>query len=229
MERAKQIAADFFAQIGFQVQGIAESDSKRADLIANDGTATYLVEVKQKLDDADQQNHNSGRMAEGEVVCHSEPHSRSNRIDGLLKHGRKQLDDTPKPAGSFSLLWFHAEGIDADLKVRRAQNTFYGLVPLIPLSRNVAAIRCFYFDYATAFGMTTVDGLLTVHNCNLCLCLNEFAVSVNAFKESKLAKELSRAGAIIDPALSKHAAKRWSCAARYPGRTSKRCWLKYTA
>jgi|GEM_PF-5608441 len=151
MERAKQIAMRELKHMGFAVDDISECDAKRADFVATDGISTYVVEVKQKLDDLVRRSNEVRRMADGEIVSNSEPHSHSNRFDGIFKHGRDQLYNTPRHPEAFSIIWFYAEGMDADLKARRACNTFYGLVPLIPLSGNSDGnseiVQCFYFDF----------------------------------------------------------------------------------
>ncbi|MFH1919405.1 MAG: hypothetical protein ABIP48_05890 [Planctomycetota bacterium] len=199
MEHAKQVAHDALQSLGLVVTDIpeSESDGKRADLLANDDTFQYLIEVKQRFEDPEQRESNLQRMSEGEVVPSSEPHSYSNRIDGILRDGLKQIDETPADDNTFNLLWFHAEGMDADLKVRRARNTFYGLVPLIPLTPHGETVNCFYFDFCTSFRMPTVHGLALVDGDGLQLCINEFADKADHFRRSSLVQRLGTA--VIDP------------------------------
>lgn len=103
--------------------------------------------------------------------------ARNDRIARVFKDARKQLDATPKVKETFQLIWFHATGVDADLKYHQAFATFYGYVDLIamnPLSHDTPA--CFYFDYSAAFNMPTVDALILTGRGTQQLCLNEFRI-----------------------------------------------------
>jgi len=197
MEHGKQLACECLKGIGLQVSVIPESNQKRADLCASDGIAQYLVEVKDRLDDPAVEESLHQQITNGEVAYTSVPYSYSNRIDGILRDGRKQLDATPKHANTFNLLWVHATGLDSDLKTERARNTFYGLVPQIPLERQDKTIFCFYFDFATSFRMPTIHGLVLLDDNGLQLCINEFSDDVERFRESSLVRSLS--DAVVDP------------------------------
>lgn len=200
MERAKQFAANVLTHLGYSVSDIPTSKvrgQKRADLVACDESSRYIIEVKHRLEDESQRKDRIAKLNRGEVVSTTEPMTHSNRIDGILRSGLKQIDQTPESDSTFNLLWFHAEGMDADLKMRRARNTFYGLVHLIPLERNAESLQCFYFDYATSSRLPSVNGLVIDDGKGLELCLNEFATTAEAFRSSSLVAKLSRA--VIDP------------------------------
>ena len=198
MERAKEIAIQCLESLGCDVTDIPETNDKRADLLATCNGAKYFIEVKQRLEDPDVRESHLEQMITGKVVNTTESHSYSNRIDGILRHGLKQITETPKGDNAFNLIWFYADGIDADLKVRRARNTFYGLVPLIPLEEgNQETINCFYFDFSTSYRMPSVQGMVTVDGKGLQLCINEFADRIDFFRQSYLVQRLDNA--VIDP------------------------------
>jgi len=198
MEAAKQQAYDLLTALQYSVADIPESDERRADLRAANATSTYLVEVKQKLDDNDSLEADSRRMADGEVISHLETLSHHNRVDAILKDGRDQLDLTPKSNGDFRLVWFVASGIDRHVYWKRAFATFYGSVQLLALKPpSDRIVDCFYFDYSAAWSMPTVDAMVLVDHDNLQLCLNEFSPQLDAFRESSLCKQLS--DAVVDP------------------------------
>lgn len=197
MERAKHIAIRFFSSLGYSVTVIPEADNKRADLDVHDGKNQYIVEVKEKLDTGSQVLRSTVGEGDSKVNVGREPHSRSNRLDGVLKHGTKQLNETPSADGAFNLLWLYTEGVNADMTSRRALYTFYGIATLIPVSQNSNGVNCVYFDYSTAFAMPSVNGLIVVENDSLQLCLNEFAPNYSSFKMSKLVSDLG--AAICDP------------------------------
>jgi hypothetical protein len=196
MEAIKQEAYELLIDLGCCVEDIPESDERRADLRAVDATSTYLVEVKQKLDDGDRLEADSRRMADGEVISHSETLSHHNRVDAILKDGRDQLHETPQSNSDFRLVWFAADGIDRHVYWERAFATFYGSVQLLALKPH-RIVYCFYFDYSAAWSMPTVEAMMLVDRDNLQLCLNEFSPRFESFRESSLCKRLS--DAVVDP------------------------------
>lgn len=194
MDRAREIAAEILRDMGFGVEIIPESTrhrEQRADLFVTDGTLKLIVEVKQKFDD-------HRHMEAGESVLRVTPHSRSNPIDAVFRRATKQTVGTPQDPNTFSILWLHAEGIDADLKSRRAMNTFYGLVPLMHPSQGNTLVPCFYFDFNTAFRIQSVHGLAILNHQGLQLCLNEFADGADSFRASPFVHAF-RDG-LVDPA-----------------------------
>jgi hypothetical protein len=137
MEHAKQLAMRILRSLGYRADSIPESsdlEGKRADIAADgDGDDDrFIVEVKHRFEDPVQRAEINERLANGELVPTEESLGYCDRVDAILRHGLKQIDETPKTAGTFNLLWFHTEGMDADLKALRARNTFYGLVHLSP-------------------------------------------------------------------------------------------------
>ena len=203
MEHAKQIAIEILEGIDYCTESIPESSvphEKRADISANGTDDRYVIEVKHRFDDPIRKQGINERLANGEVVSTEEPLCYSNRVDAILRHGLKQINKTPKTADTFNLLWLHADGMDADLKARRARNTFYGLVHLVPRmleSPDARQTQCFYFDHNTSIRLPTVHGLVIVDGEYLEICINEFAESADAFRKSSLITKLGNA--VTDP------------------------------
>jgi hypothetical protein len=198
MEHAKHIAITFFRGLGYSVTEIPETSTKRADLDVDDGETQYIVEIKEKLDTGSQIQ--CSVLSEDDLTINvgREPHLRSNRLDGVLKYGAGQLNETPSQDDAFNVLWLYSDGANSDMTIRRALYTFYGVATLIPLSPRGDGVNCVYFDYCTAFSMPSVSGLIVVEKDALQLCLNEFSRSYHKFKTSKLVHELG--GAVYDPA-----------------------------
>jgi len=198
MERAKQRAVLILKSLGLTTESIPVSDEKRADLYGWDGTHQYVVEVKQRFDDPKERQEATDKMATGEAYDSTEPHSFSNPLDRVMRYGLKQIDKTPKDDLSFNLLWLNAEGMDADLKMRRARNTFYGLVPVGPKWPHKGdVVNCFYFDYSTCRRLPNVHGLVLDDGDGVQLCLNEFSPSLDRFRKSILVERLG--AAVVDP------------------------------
>ena len=111
----------------------------------------------------------------------------------------QQLRATARTADTFQLIWFHANGIDADLKYRQAFATFYGYVNLVPMyPHDGPPIEAFYFDYNAAFDMPDVEALILTDRESLQLCLNTRA-RLEAFRSTARYREFSVRDAVYDP------------------------------
>ncbi len=198
MERAKQIARNFFEGLGFHVNDIPETEEKRADLEVNDGHQQYIVEVKEKLDTGSQLTVLENSYPDSDRKITREPHAASNRLDGILKDGRKQLDATPANDDALRLIFLMFTGPNADMFVRRSLYTFYGVQDVIPLSGRGGGMNCVYFYNSFSFSSPRVDGLLLIENNGLQLCLNEFSRTCDVLRKSQLAAKIG--AAVYDPA-----------------------------
>lgn len=160
----------------------------------------YLVEVKDKLESEAHAQERIEILSRGELYEQADLIARDNRISGILQDARKQLDATPKDGSTFQLIWFHASGVDADLKYRQAFATFYGQVDLIARSpRSHRTHTCFYFDYSAAFSMPTIEALILTDSKTLQVCLNEFSQRADEFRRSDLCKQFVEMDGVIDP------------------------------
>jgi hypothetical protein len=198
MEHAKQVARHFFEEVGFEVQEIPEVDEKRADLDIYDGVQQYIIEVKEKLDTGSQLTvlENSNLDTDRKVT--REPHARSNRLDAILKHGRKQLVATPAKDDALRLIFLMFTGPNADMFVRRSLYTFYGIQDVIPRVGSGNGVNCVYFHNSFAFSSPCIDGLLLVENDGVQLCINEFSPTCDILRKSRLAVKMGEA--VYDPA-----------------------------
>ena len=198
MERAKQIARQFFEELGFRVDDIAETDAKRADLDVNDGGQQYIVEVKEKLDTGSQLSVLPNSYPDSDRKITREPHAASNRLDGILKDGRKQLTATPAGDNAVRLIFLMFVGPNADMFVRRSLYTFYGVQDVIPVSHKGGGLNCVYFHNSFSFSSRNVDGLVLMENDGLQLCLNEFSTNCDVLRRSQLVRKMG--AAVYDPA-----------------------------
>ena len=197
MELSKKIARQFFMGLGFHVVDIPESDAKRADIEVNDGINQYIIEVKEKLDTGSQLTVLSGVYPNSDRQITHEPHAPSNRLDGILKHGRKQLAATPAKKDALRLIFLFFTGPNADMFVRRSLYTFYGIQDVVPASGKDPGINCVYFHNSFSFSSPNVDGLLLREDEGLQLCLNEFSPRCGVLRQSKLAQKMGTA--VYDP------------------------------
>jgi len=199
MEPTKEFALKVLRNLGLDASEIPVCDEKRADLKATDGEVTYLIEVKEKLDNPDGARYETWKSGQTEIRVRVDSHSRTSSIANKLNEARQQLDSTPSLPDTFRVIWMHVHGTHVRSRARQALCTFYGLVHLIPHSGKQVPMHCFYFDYNTAFDMPTVHGLMLIENDEPLLCLNEFAHNESNFRHSSLVQEFSQHGAVYDP------------------------------
>jgi len=162
MEVAKEIAKRVFTNLGFAVDEIPVGVPRTADLRIGDDTATYDVEVKEKFESEADAKERTEVLLAGEIYQHEANLSHDNRISAILRDAQNQLDQTSRDRpDTFQLIWFHAHGIDTDLKARQAFATFYGDVPISARWPSEPSTKhCFYFDYSAAFSMPTIEALI---------------------------------------------------------------------
>lgn len=200
MEVGKSFAIKILSNAGFQVKDIPVSVQRTADLLVTDNEANYLIEVKEKVESVEQAEERRAILNSGELYEQSDLLARDNTISGILRSAQKQLDASEKAEGTYQLIWFHATGVDADLKYRQAFSTFYGHVDLIPMNpRSSDNPPCFYFDYCAAVQMPTVDALILTDNTQLQLCLNEFSDRAKEFQETPFCRKFAEMDGVIDP------------------------------
>lgn len=196
MEFAKGLAAHVFTELGFQVEEIPVCAGRSADLRIVDSELTYHVEVKEKFESAADADVRREQLMAGEVCWQTNKLSHDNRISGILRDAQKQLDQTDKDHSTFQLIWFHADGVDADLKYLQAFATFYGDVPV---SSGRETTHCFYFDYSAAFVMPSIEAIVLSDHKQLQFCLNEFSPRAGEFRQSHLCRKFDSIGGVFDP------------------------------
>ncbi len=200
MEVGKSLATTLLSNLGFRVEQVPTSSGRTADLLVSDDESQYLIEVKDKIEGESQAQERRAVLRRGELYEQSDPLAYNDRISGILQDAQKQLDATPKDGSTFQLIWFHANGVDADLKYRQAFATFYGHVELIALNpRSHRTPSCFYFDYNAAYHMPTVEALILTDRETLQVCLNEFSCRAHEFRRSGLCRKFVEMDGVIDP------------------------------
>ena len=222
MEAGKLLATRILSNLGFHVEEIPVGAGRTADLRITDDASIYHLEIKEKFEAEALANVRTDCLARGEVYEQADELAHDNRISGILYDAGKQLDKTPKDAGTFQLIWFHADGIDSDLKYRQAFATFYGQVQLIALEPLHSEIKhCFYFDYSAAFAMPTVEALILTDSDTLRVCLNEFAIRANEFCSTQFYQRFLALDGVIDPLALASSGKVIACRATIPRKSDK--------
>ena len=200
MGPSKALAKQILSNLGFRVEEIPEGNSRSADLAISDDTSAYHLEVKEKFESQSVAQKRQECLARGDIYQQDDPLAHDNRISAILRDAQNQLDETLDKADAFQLIWFHANGVDADLKYRQAFATFYGQVPLIALEpRQSETTTCFYFDYSAAFAMPTIEALILTDHTTLQVCLNEFSHRSDEFRRTPFYHRFRELDGVIDP------------------------------
>jgi len=201
MEVAKLIIKQFLPKLGFSADEIPVGNGQRADLRIADDKDVYHIEVKEKYDSEEDVRKRRDALATGDVYPEVAPLWKNNTISGILRDAQGQLDETPKDPGTFQLIWFHAGGIDAELKGMQAFATFYGDVPVSARWPSEAGTKhCFYFDYSDAVVMPTIEALILSERDSLArVCLNERSPRAAEFRETKLFQKFHALNVVFDP------------------------------
>jgi hypothetical protein len=212
-EREEGMADD--AQLKRQIKQLLESWQFEVEPLDDDGASLtpdfalrageeqYLLEVKQKEDDAALREEEARRLADGETVWRAEPWGRRNRIAGVIRHGVEQLSAHDAPPDIYRLLWLHAGGEDPALYWEQFHGTLYGTANIFQLHGN-GGWTCYYF-YDSAFyrWRSVLVGAVIADNESAQLCINSYAANAAGLRASRLAKRFGTG--ICDPvALEEH-------------------------
>jgi hypothetical protein len=206
MEDSERLAHFVLSKWGFGVAPIGQCDQKRADFRVTDSESEYLVEVKDKSESDTVTEEREECLERGEIFPQREKLTHDNRIRGVLRAARDQLDATPKDCEpTYQVIWFHSSGYSAGTKWEQAFATFYGHVHLFPTPFQATArqTQCFYFDFNAARDMPSVVAMVQtkVERDDICirLCLNEFATYARKFRSSRLYSEFHSRDCAVDP------------------------------
>lgn len=200
---AERVVEEMLVNKGFIVTRLEEAtDTRTADFRVADGTTSYLIEVKSKVDD-------EGfyvKLRSGDPVICDEPRGPRNVMSRIVRDAADQLGSTPADDSEFRMIWFVAEGRDADLQAEQFRSTLYGTADLLVAGRG-EAVRCYYFTYSEFFQLREVDCALITKGGRSLLCVNNLGVRARRLRETKLYKDFESAGALCDPELEESRSK----------------------
>ena len=182
---------------GFSVTPIPESTSKAPDFLAQKDGASFVFELKEKIDNIALLAEERARLEAGEVVSRAEPAGRTNRVSGIVRYGVDQLSSYQAPPGAFHLLWLHAGGSNAELQMEQFRATLYGMTNIFDLD-SPHTIRCYYFHHSDFYRWRDVlVGAVLSTLDHLQLCLNTASPRIEEFRRSPLVQTL--ASGLLDP------------------------------
>jgi hypothetical protein len=178
------------ASLGFRVERIKVRPAKTPDLLVSDATSSYLIEVKDKIPEAQREQRRLDALDRSEVWEEREPVGVSNPVSSVVGEACDQLAEFDSSTSHFRLVWLQAHGRDPDVLLQRLQATLLGAVDLIDLdeiSGSVVARPCYFFDFAEFFRRRAVlDGAVISTDGRGLLCCNHLSPRYESFTRSRL-------------------------------------------
>ena len=189
--------------MGFEAERIPEKHSeKRADIWARKGEDYFLFEVKSREDHPALMAYIENAQAYEEAE-YCEELKRRNAISSILEDASRQLAETPKPNGEFSCVWFRiVEELIPDGS-KFIQTSLYGIKYLMisdSKSNRRGWAQCYYFDYNDFYNYRNINAVILDNGRGMiCFCVNDYADTINQFRNSELYKYFKNTDRIIDP------------------------------
>lgn len=180
---------------------IAESDTKTPDFLVQQ-EERILIELKEKVDQAELYELKEAKFASGEVYEYSSSMEYSNRISGIIRSGIEQLDaQRIKTKSDFCLLFMVANGVAPRNQIEKIISTLYGRKSVIDFKSNSnQAVHCYYAYYSEFFKHRNIlDGVILVADGVTYLLINNLSPRYNAFKASHFYSKFDAKVMILDP------------------------------
>ena len=144
-----------------------------------------IVELKAKGDDPAELAREREALQQGGIVSRSVPMDRRNTLSGIIEDGVEQLRAYDGQDASFSVLWLHAWGRDADLLMDRFRATLYGTTNIIDMSVTRDTRTGFFIDFNDFHRYRGVLDGAVLSTANCCqLCINSLSSRAGQFRQS---------------------------------------------
>ncbi len=158
------------------------------DIFARDlGGLRYLLEVKEKLPNAEEERKRTEALREDGTYSHSQAIARQNRLSGIVAEAVEQLASPAAPAADLRLMCFVASGRDPKVQLDQFFRTVYGAWELFDLERNESRL-CLYYTFSDFFRhAATLDGILGLDPQGATLWINSFSPRAGLLARSGLA------------------------------------------
>lgn len=193
---SETLAANFFMEGGFEVRKIIESKEqnvKRPDFLVRDAHSTYIVEVKEKLEDEDRLDATQEALKTEGEYSFSVKLEPDRNIENVVKDGKKQMLQFDSETEHDHLIWLHCDGANYDLRWEQAECGLYGMEPLVGVGGDdKQSVYCLYFKNNLFFNLKSIAGVVLSKPVDagfeISLKLNPFYARYESFAESTLRK-----------------------------------------
>lgn len=201
----EQFALEWLALLGLEAHKLPEAqDEKMPDILALDSKKLrYLLEVKEKLPSAHEEQQRRNALNRGGVYSHSQPLARLNRLSGIVSEAVEQLASPAAPAADLRLMCFVASGRDPRIQMEQLFHTVYGAWELLDLERGESRV-CLYYTFSEFYRhANTLDGILGLDPNGATLWINALSPRPGLLAQSHLATSMGEG--VHDPVVREQA------------------------
>jgi hypothetical protein len=178
--------------LGFHVVPVEVGADKTPDLLASDGSSTYLIEVKDKFPDVALKGRRQRALSRSGVWEEEESLGFHNALSAVLRGACAQLGRYEPEVPHFRLVWLHARGRHPEAQFEQFMATLAGVVNLIDMAEigeTVQARPCYYFGFSEFFRHREVlDGAFLSTDEKGFLLLNSLSERYGLLRESALCR-----------------------------------------
>ncbi|MBS9340235.1 hypothetical protein [Neisseria elongata] len=219
MEKSSKLGKDILETLGFKISNngeeLATGETKTADFLVKLENENFLVEVKLKEADDDENKSREEKLSNGEVYISNGYNHTNSMLTTIMRSANRQIRSSlenisMKEKVNFSFLLFINSSYDATLRREQIINELYGKVNLIDFNdKNKAARPCYEYNHPLFKRLESNDFLLIVNFLNYTdlnggnreafdaiICLNQYSDKYELIKSSAIQSLNMK---IIDP------------------------------
>lgn len=186
---SEELIASTIQAWGFDCHRIEEAIDKRADFLVSDGTQSYFIELKTKLESPKRSALRSGHFKSEEVFADALELTPTAAYRSILAKASKQLasmaahDNTP-----LRIPWLHCVGLQASVDVERFKNLLFGSVYIVDWEDGGDAKVCYFFSPSIFHQYKhVIDAAIVSTEHDLWLCINPHSQRHNQVDKGRLA------------------------------------------
>jgi hypothetical protein len=158
---------------------------------------SYLIEFKELLGDPAELAGARETLARGEIAAIGEPWTPRNKLAGIAKKAKKQVEAAQAPT-DFGLVWFDCSGHDPESQQKRLFATLYGTTNVYDIQDSSFFKECDYFHNSVFFRWRNeLDGAVVMWAEGGALYLNNYSPRFGALRGSALAQAFKQG--VVDP------------------------------
>jgi hypothetical protein len=202
MEKEEELVVASLTQFGFAVTPILPAENRTADLLADDGTHRYLIEVKTKESSTENLRRRDEALQAGLIHKTNQPLKRLNRYSSIVHSAANQLRATLPDESLLRLVWLQAVGLDHHIQCELFESSLYGKEFVTSFFDKDGLYPCFHFYESDFFrDRDVLDGAVICEaigaEFSARLCLNMYSERYEQVQSSKLGRHFG--SGVCDP------------------------------
>ncbi|QGP56973.1 hypothetical protein PsalMR5_04548 (plasmid) [Piscirickettsia salmonis] len=186
-----------------KVTPIPTGDNKTPDYeaIYQGSNSTYLIEVKEKLEDENNLKKQEEKFDQNELYEHRQVIEPKTRIDNIIKKATKQINEyknnDSKHENSFSVIWFHCNELSSEATVDLVKASIYGCETVVDFGEDNKDMQfhgdCYYFYHSLFHKLNDKLDAVIISKQNrkeggvdITICLNNYSNRYNELRNNHL-------------------------------------------